>query len=266
MSHSSLIVLILAVLLGMALTTPSMANEPATQETRILELWDGLLEDHVRLARVGDIETTLVDYAAISRDARWPRLLRALETAEEPTDVTEKIAFWSNAYNIMAIKVVLTKYPVNSIRDLSGWFTRVWDIDAGVVAGEMRTLTEIEHEILRHLGDARIHAAIVCAALSCPPLRMEAFRAEKLDEQFDDQMRVWLANEKTGAILERDGSRLRISNIFRWFSEDFEAEKGTVLEYIKPYLPDETRESMRDNVRLAYLSYDWSLNDLKRAE
>jgi hypothetical protein len=38
--------------------------------------------------------------------------------------------------------------------------------------------------------------SLACAALSCPPLRREAYAAERLDAQLDDNVRAWPANER----------------------------------------------------------------------
>jgi hypothetical protein len=85
---------------------------------------------------------------------------------------------------------------IASIRDIGSLLRPVWNREAGRVGRRARSLGEIEHEILRPLGDPRIHGAIVCASVSCPPLRREPFAAARLDAQLDDQMRRWLATGK----------------------------------------------------------------------
>ena len=50
------------------------------------------------------------------------------------------------------------------------------------------SLDNIEHGTLRKkYNDPRIHFALVCASISCPRLRNEAYMADKLDAQLDDQ-------------------------------------------------------------------------------
>ena len=105
----------------------------------------------------------------------------------------------------------------------------------GVVAGKKRTLNEIEHEILRKMGEPRIHVAIVCASVSCPDLRAEAYTVEKLDSQLDDQLTLFLANPKKGLHIDKKGY-LYMSSIFKWFAEDFET-KGGVRKFLAPYAP-----------------------------
>jgi hypothetical protein len=243
-----------------------LSSAEESRNPTVESLWDDLARRHVKPGQIGDVTLNLVDYRAIAGDPQWKELLARLENTPVPTDRAEKLAFWINAYNVLAIKVVLDKYPVDSIRNAGGWITAVWDIDAGLVAGKMRTLTEIEHKILRAMNEPRIHAAIVCASVSCPPLRAEAFRAADLDEQLDDQIRTWLANMQVGARVEGDGTRLRVSKIFEWFPEDFGKDEASVRSYILPYLPQETRAQIKPNARLGYLDYDWSLNDSARSK
>jgi hypothetical protein len=53
------------------------------------------------------------------------------------------------------------------------------------IAGAERSQGEIEHEIIRPMGDPRIHFAVNCAARSCPPIWPEAYTGEELDAQLD---------------------------------------------------------------------------------
>ncbi len=252
---------------SLILFTPVMGIEPddAPLPVALEDRWDAILHDHVRPGMTGDVRLNVVDYTAIKEDVRWTVLLDELANAMEPSDSKGKIAFWANAYNIMAIKVVLSEYPVESIKDVGGVFSRVWNIDAGIVAGKVRSLGGIEHDLLRKLGDARVHSAIVCASVSCPPLRREAYRADRLDEQLDDQMRTWLANPKVGASVEDGGKTLRVSYIFKLFTEDFERDAGSLRGFLDRYLPEDLKARAQPNAKIRYLDYDWSLNDARRS-
>jgi len=226
------------------------------------DLWDALLERHTR--EVPDTAGVRVDYRGIAGDPDWPTLIRSLETGPAPSARDAQLAFWINAYNVLAIDVVLGGYPVESIRDLGSFLSPVWDRPAGRVAGARRTLGEIEHEILRPLSEPRIHAAIVCASTSCPSLRREAFRAERLETQLEAGMRSFLAEPRKGSRLADD--TLLLSKIFDWFEEDFEAHGG-LRAYLLPRLPEATAARWREDpdLRVRHLDYDWSLNDTARA-
>jgi hypothetical protein len=228
-----------------------------------MDLYVRLLEKHTRA--VEDIASTRVAYAAISRDPEWLRLVKSLEETEaDALRDQEEVAFWINAYNILAIEIVARNYPVASIKDIGSLLRPVWKRRAGTIDRRLVTLDGIEHRTLRPLGDPRIHGAIVCASLSCPPLRREPYRAENLDAQLDDNVRRWLADPRKGVAVDPGAGTLRLSSIFKWFAEDFEAQGG-VLAFVERYGPEEARALVREQgarVRIRHLEYDWSLNDL----
>lgn len=253
--------------LAATLTTPLAHADDADAVPSLNDQWDAILERHTEWGTIDGVHLVTVDYTAVSTDPAWPVLLETLAEAEEPTDLDERIAFWINVYNILAIDVVIQNYPLDSIRDAGGRiFRQIWDRDAGVVAGEMRSLNNVEHDILRNIADARLHGAVVCASVSCPPLRREAYRAETLDEQLDHNMREWLNNPKTGTLVEDDGRTLRVSRIFRFFTSDFTDEAENVWEYVRPFLDDERLSQIEAEPRIRHMSYDWSLNDSARLE
>jgi len=226
--------------------------------------WDALLAEHT--TEVTDVAGVRVDYAAIARDPRWAALLGALATADAPRTRAERLAFWVNVYNVLAIDVVLQNLPLDSIRDAGSFLRPIWDRPAGRAAGRDVSLGEIEHEILRPLGDPRIHAAIVCASTSCPSLPREAFRAARLDAQLDASVQRFLADPRKGARVTEAGAALRLSKIFDWFEDDFEAAGG-VRAWLLPRLPERESAWLRALGRSApldYFEYDWSLNDAAR--
>ena len=174
----------------------------------------------------------------------------------------EKLAFWINVYNVFAVKIVADNYPVKSIKDVGGLFKSVWKVKAGIVGGREYTLHEIEHEILRKMEEPRIHAAIVCASISCPNLSIETFIPERINEQLDIQMKGFLANPKKGMRVETSGAlkRLFLSPIFDWFKEDFES-RGGVLKFIEPYVDPKHRQVFTNSsLSILYMDYNWSIN------
>lgn len=229
-------------------------------------LYAGLLTRHTRA--VADTAGTRVDYAALRRSPDWKRLVRNLAAAR-PEDLTsrqQRLAFWINAYNVLAIDVVLQHYPVESIKDAGGLITPVWKIDAGRVGGRTVSLHQVEHEILRPMGDPRIHAAIVCASTSCPSLAREPFTASRLDAQLDAALETFLADPRKGLAVDRGAGGVRLSKIFDWFEEDFR-ERGGVRAVVAAHAPEADRAWLRERgagASVSYLGYDWTLNDTAR--
>ena len=226
--------------------------------------WDGLLKKYVDSKTINGVTLNAVDYKKLGKDPDYTKLVKDLETVSLSSlkSKKEKLAFWINVYNVMAAKMVLDNYPVKSIKDAGSLFKAVWKQPVGVVAGQQRTLNEIEHEILRKMGEPRIHVAIVCASVSCPDLRKEAYTADKLNEQLDDQLTQFLANSKKGLTVDEKKGYVYVSSIFKWFAEDFEP-KGGVRAFIAPYSPKPLQASVKNNkLTVYYLDYDWGLNEL----
>ena len=227
-----------------------------------------LLATHVRPGTIGGTRLALVDYRAVQRDPQYPAALRALAEAkpDQLTDPRDRFAFWINAYNLLAIKVVLDQYPTRSIRDGGSLLRPIWKKPAGIVAGREVSLDEVEHGILRkQFRNPRVHSAIVCASVSCPDLRAEPYEGGRLDAQLDDAARRFLANPAKGLVPGADGATAKVSSIFDWFAGDF-AAGGGVATFLRRYADPgvAARLAGLTDRGLSYLPYDWSLNDTAR--
>lgn len=217
------------------------------------DTWTTLLQKHVVVTEKEGIRLNGVDYGEMRSDPAFVELLRQLASPslEVPVERKEKMAFWINVYNIGAVRLVVTYHPEHSIRDIGYLFSPVWKQKAIQIAGKWYSLDEIENRILRPMGNPRIHFAIVCASISCPDLRNEAYSGLRLDEQLDDQVRRFLQNKGKG--LRFESGTVRVSRIFTWFAKDFR-ENGGVQAFIQKYVP------LEPGSRLAYLPYNWELN------
>ncbi|MCZ6602994.1 MAG: DUF547 domain-containing protein [Planctomycetota bacterium] len=179
----------------------------------------------------------------------------------------EKIAFWINVYNALTIDGILEFYPIESIKDkvsvLFGY--NIWKDYKIRVGGKERSLDEIEHKILRKMGEPRIHFALVCASIGCPRLSREAYSGKDLDDQLDRQARVFLNDPEKTRVVRKEG-RIYLSRIFKWFDEDFGGSDKAVLRFVARYRPDGEKSFFQGErpARIRYLDYDWSLNEQKK--
>lgn len=224
--------------------------------------WDSLIKKHVSPKKVDGILINAVDYKNLRNDSDFKKLVSRLNSVRLTSlkSKEEKLVFWINTYNILAAKMVADRYPIDSIKDAGSLFSSVWKKPAGHVAGKERTLNEIEHEILRKMDEPRIHVAIVCASVSCPDLRLEAFNVARLNEQLDDQMRMFLKSSGKGMKLDIKSNRVYLSSIFKWFEDDFES-RGGVLKFIGSYVsPEVANKLTRSGIKISYLAYNWSVN------
>ena len=177
-----------------------------------------------------------------------------------------RLAFWINAYNAVTIEGILREYPTSSIRNHTSKIGySIWDDLPLTVGGTAYSLNDIEHKILRKMGEPRIHFAIVCASVGCPRLRNEAYTAEKLEEQLTANARDFFSRRKNFRIDENAGT-IYFSSILKWFGEDFGNSLNDRLRFLQPYLPPSAQRTIQaGRVRhVEYLAYDWSLNDQNR--
>lgn len=220
-------------------------------------------------------EQGLVDYLNLQQNReqldRFNQSLGAVspETYASWTEA-EQIAFLSNAYNSFTLQSIIDQDPLkDSIRQIRG----VWNRRTFNLAGEARTLDNIEHDILRQeFNEPRIHVALVCAAISCPPLRNEPYLPDQLDAQLDDQT-VKFASSPHGLSIDRQENYVYLSSIFKWYGKDFiktfgvedkfngNEQQRAVLNYFSPQLNAQDRQFLEQgDYKVKYLDYDWSLN------
>jgi len=202
-----------------------------------------------------------VDYKGLkTEEQKLDQYLDILnKTNPENLSRDERLAFYINAYNAYTLKLILEHYPVESIKDIGGFFSKPWSIEFAKVGGKTLTLDEIEHDIIRpRFQDARVHFAVNCASKSCPPLISEPYSGDKVDQQLEENTRAFL-NDPQHTYLE--GDTLWVSRIFKWFGGDFNDDP---LSFVLKFAEGEFKERLearKDEIEVEYLDYDWSLNE-----
>ncbi len=224
--------------------------------------WDALLKTYVD-------QRGFVDYTAWKASAADLRklddYLKHLSSAKLGPSANRNavLAFWINAYNAVTVRGILREYPTTSIRNHTAklWGYNIWKDLQIPVDGQHYSLDAIEHELLRPMGEPRIHFAIVCASIGCPKLAREAYLPAKLDQQLDASTRAFFA-DPTKFRADVRSRTLAVSPILKWFAEDFGDDAATRIRWMAPYVPQSAAALARGgNARLTYLDYDWGLND-----
>lgn len=226
-----------------------------------------------------------VDYAGlIARRAELDQVGASFATLDTAAvarlDRNARLAYWINAYNVFVLQTVVANYPLSrgSLIGIAFPSNSIWQIPDAFkgarfeAGGARRSLDEIEHKIIRpQFREPRIHMGLVCAAISCPPLRAEPFVGLRLDAQLDEQTRNFIADSRHGVRIDTERRQLSLSSIFKWFGEDFappgagraEREQG-LREFVARHLADAAAAQalLEGDWRVRYLDYDWTLNDL----
>jgi hypothetical protein len=179
-------------------------------------------------------------------------------------------AFWLNYYNA-TVQVLLIEDP-SLYDDRGSFFSKKWVI----VAGQELSLDDIEHGIIRGskhkytLGyttkffvedfeetfrleqlDYRVHFALNCGAVSCPPVAI--YDAGSLDKQLDISSERYLRQEVR---YDPSKKRITIPILCQWFYADFGKESG-IREMLNQYLSD---YEISEKARISYLDYDWTIS------
>ena len=251
--------------------TPAQGNNPQLQASGNTFNYD----DYAAVLKTYVNPRGLVNYKGLQANRqRLDRFSNALAAVTPSTysswSEKEQIAFLLNAYNAFTLQSIVDQNPLKkSIREIAG----VWKWRKFKIAGQSKTLDNIEHKTLRvDFNEPRIHFALVCAAMSCPPLHSEPYQGEKLDTQLDEQVRKFL-NSPHGLHIDQKEDRVYLSSIFKWYGKDWKpsysaedkftgnAKERAVLNFVSNYLSPQEREYLaQGDYKISYLDYDWSLN------
>ena len=244
-----------------------------TAQEALHQPWQALLTQHV--SPINDGHSSQVNYAGMKTDhAKLTAYLTALGKIDKQTfeqwPALQQLSFLINAYNAWTVELILSAYPdIKSIKDLGSFFSSPWSKKFIPLLGETRSLDNIEHELIRgdnKYGDPRIHFAVNCASIGCPALREEAYTAEKLEQQLEQQT-VRFLSDKTRNRFNK--AEMELSSIFKWYQEDFslgfrasDSLSAFILLYAESLglMPEQQALLKAKKMDVDYLPYDWQLN------
>ena len=242
----------LALLLGLLL-----AGQASWAQAFDHSLFDGLLRRHTSRG--------LVDYDAFAGAPEFAQYLAQLgRSSPDKLSRGEQVAYWINAYNAWTIDLVNRHHERASIQNIRNALGHSpWQEPFVKAGGRSYTLDQVEHEMLRkRFPEPRIHFAVVCAAVSCAPLRAEAYTGARLELQLEEQARNYLLGRTKGSRVDVANGVVYVSKIFTWYRDDFGGTDASIGQFIARYYPDGPEKHILQGgrFRLVELEYDWSLN------
>jgi hypothetical protein len=231
----------------------------------------------VEQKKIKDFTLNVVDYGGIQKSLEKPgslyeSLLKQFEEFDPGTiqNRENEIAFWINAYNIGAIKMIMDHYPVDSIRSRKiNWLKNPWNKRILTIGKATYSLGQIEHEILiGKYGEPLIHFGIVCASLSCPELSKQVYEGSHLVAQLEKQARLFLKDTKRGLRIDRKRGEVYFSQVFKFDKKTFPNGARDALPLIVRFVESagDREYLLEKEYKVKYLDYDWSLNTLQSAE
>jgi len=185
---------------------------------------------------------------------------------------SESVAFWLNAYNFFMIDQILTERPdgelVDSVWDYGGrvnpFVDSVFDREKFLIDGRAYSLNQMEKDILlgeayadKGWKDARVHFAVNCASVGCPPLRDVVYTADNLEGLLAENTRRAFATKRH---LEIKGDTLHVTELFKWCEGDFVEASGSRKAFIEKWADSALADRIEGTSELTFIEYDWSLN------
>ncbi len=211
--------------------------------------FDALLKANVRNGQV--------NYPGFEASPAFGKYVESLARPVKLDTKADTLVYYINAYNALAIAGILEGLSPSTFFGRARYFKlKDWSLN-----GQSVNLYDLEHKIIRPLGESRIHFAIICASKSCPLLRSEAYAPARLDTQLDEQARRFV-NDPSRNRFDKVGKLANLSEIFKWFDEDFSGPAGSVQKYVARYVtdPEVARGLTADTYRIEWIDYDWALN------
>ncbi|WP_420390056.1 DUF547 domain-containing protein [Marinobacter sp.] len=184
----------------------------------------------------------------------------------------ESVAFWLNAYNFFMIDQILTERPdgelVDSVWDYGGrvnpFVDSVFDREKFLIDGQQYSLNQIEKEILlgenyadKGWKDARVHFAVNCASVGCPPLRNVVYTADNLEDLLAENTRRAFATDRH---LEVEGGTLYLTELFKWYEDDFVEASGSRKAFVEQWVDSSVADRVAGASDIKFIDYDWALN------
>lgn len=199
------------------------------------------------------VTSGLVDYSLVKSNVNKLNELINLYQQTKLDDKNQNKAMFINYYNLGTVKLLADNYPVSSPQEIPGFYDKKILIYNGV----QLSLNEFENNIIRkEYSDPRVHFVLVCGAMGCPPITNFAYEASMLNEQMNEQTKLALNNDE---FIMVNGKTVLLSEIFKWYKEDFLKENKSVVQFINKY----RTTPLDENSSIEYYPYNWTINDIK---
>ncbi|WP_026899176.1 DUF547 domain-containing protein [Daejeonella oryzae] len=223
------------------------------------KIWNELLKMHVS-------SNGNVNYKGFKKDRnKLDSYLKLLSSANvSGQSKNERLAYWINAYNAFTIDLIISNYPVKSIKDIRNAKSLVakatGDSQVWVEKlrypfnGEELSLHSIESKkLLKDLFDPRIHFAINCASYSCPRLWNQAFTAANVQQAMDNMAVDFINDPRKNKLSAKN---VQLSEIFKWYKNDF-TRTGSLIDFINKF----SKTKISRDAEINYIPYNWNLNE-----
>lgn len=221
---------------------------------------DGLLKTYLKPVKSEGIDYIAVDYDGWAKDKRHKQVMDDLMSINPDTIESDsaKKAYWINVYNIFVVDMIAKTGERETVSNLGDALKSPFSTYKWKISGKEYTLDQIKNDILRPMGDPRIHFALNSATISDPDLRREAYRPARLEGQLRDQVLVSFKNPTKG--IQFDGDIVRVPHFMKVNKMDFKS--GDIKTWLKGYYP----EHINADSEIGFFQQNWNLNKMPDKE
>jgi hypothetical protein len=246
----------LAIALGLMsmLLGPSAASPP---DNRSLEAWQAewrqVLQRHVDAKGRVDFSGLANDRTGLDDVVKFVAAVDpALAPALFPT-AEARLAYYIDVYNALAMYGVLDA----GVPERFGWFGRIrfFYLRKFVVGGRSISLYNLENDVIRPIGEPRVHFALNCMSVSCPRLPRTTFTADGLDRELDAAAREFVGEDRNVHV-DRETRTVTLSAIFDFYTKDFLARAPSLVAYVNHYCA----VAVPSDYKVQFTDYDWTIN------
>ncbi len=255
-----LLVMTLAVMAMLFVSEQSAAN-PGVPDVLAIdawqEVWSRVLARHVDTRGRIDFAGLAGDQADLDEVVKFIATVGPISSPARFPTPSSRLAYYIDAYNALAMHGVLEV----GIPERFGWLGRVrfFYLQKFTIGGRTISLYSLENDIIRPIGDPRVHFALNCMTVSCPKLPRTAFTADGLDRKLNAAAYEFI-NDDRNVHVDRKSKEARISAIFRFYAKDFLLKSPSVIGYINRF----RAEKVPENYKAVFADYDWTINDQSR--
>jgi len=243
----------LALLLVSACTTYVPPPDVPLEGADPMAAWARVLSRHV------DPEGR-IDFEALRGDSRDLDTFVAFVARNDPESAPDRfpargdrLAFYLNSYNALAMYNVLHAGVLPADTAQFFYFRSL------KVGGRWISLYAYENDVIRPLGEERVHFALNCMVRACPRLPQEPFLAATLDAQLDAAAREFFG-KPLHVDVHPEANKVRLSQILEFYTGDFLAHAPSLIAYANRY----RTEPIPEDYAVEFIPYDWTLNQSPR--
>jgi Protein of unknown function, DUF547 len=203
-----------------------------------------------------------VNFSLLARDRtdleRYLAYVAAVSPQSHPTVFLTRwhvLAYHINTYNALAMYAVLAHHIPVAL-DSFPKRARFFKFTAYQIGGAKISLYDYENDVIRPLGEPRVHFALNCMATSCPRLPQVPFQATSLDQQLTDAAAEFFNSAKHVQV-DTTKRIVYFSEILRFYMKDF--VNAGVAPSLIAYANQYRQQPIPEEFKVAFIPYDWTI-------